>query len=747
MIISSNDIISYIERAETHYKNNQYQALKSVIDDIQEYVTLLSEPEDFARYYRIYMLYLGVYEEMNMPVLKSYLQALIDNGQVQASDFEYVCSFYDECEQSVYEDALVRYPYNDTIQLHYAFKLQNEKRYQDAILVLKYLLECYPALTEARFLLWDIQAAQLEHICDSDEEADCNELLDLASATHNKSVLKGLQLDERLDLPSQTLANMHVAMWENKSIDNKALWNSEWKHLEITDRTRMLLVDYFQSFMRYDMVAQIIKYPGEPQLPEEDYSNFEEFKIYMQDFANSGWQLAQHYYLRYGDSAYYHTKDRNVLNQCVQQGLTLNPKNPNLFVLKARAFFFVKNYKQTGEAYHEAFRNGLRMSEYLFYLLEVNSRIESWQGILDIVEQFHRRQPATLKTLFFKARALVKFSRFDEALVVLNEALEDFPLPSHSYAPWLYNLRMVVHMNNQNYTAFFEDMQSEINYYKIGDINYCSTMNLCVEALLEMNDYKECHKYAIYNHEQGQLAPELYPVFKWICYYDYLPKPDDLAPASEDNLVKNPTTFIEFRNNGLIHWILNNFDAAIGNLSQAAHMATNKAFYLKMVASCAEDSFDNSEALSAYKTAKEQAPEASDYKTFFKLYSFYNDENEPKKALETLQHSIQSYPDYTFFDFPRDEFNMMLRSRKLLAQQLEDVDGFTKYSAMFLSKDQPSVQALHDHLTHIKTHFASDDFLLHNILEELSQRDEDFDEAHSKMLKAVKTKIRDAYFT
>jgi len=306
---------------------------------------------------------------------------------------------------------------------------------------------------------------------------------------------------------------------------------------------------------------------------------------------------------------------------------------------------------------------------------------------------------------------------------------------------------MIVHMNNQNYTAFFEDMQSEINYYKIGDINYCSTMNLCVEALLEMNDYKECHKYAIYNHEQGQLAQELYPVFKWICYYDYLPKPEDLAPASEDDLVKNPTTFIEFRNNGLIHWILNNFDAAIGNLSQAAHMANNKAFYLKMVASCAEDSFNNAEALSAYKTAKEQAPEASDYKTLFKLYNFYNEENEPKKALETLQHSIQSYPDYTFFDFPRDEFNMMLRSHKLLAQQLKDVDGFTKYSAMFLSKDQPSVQALYDQLTHIKTHFASDDVLLHNILEELSQRDEDFDEAHSELLKATKSKIRDAYFS
>ncbi|WP_179349584.1 tetratricopeptide repeat protein [Winogradskyella pacifica] len=747
MIISSNDIITYIEQAEAHYRNNQYQALQSVIGDIQEYVTLLSEPEDFARYYRIYMLYLGVYEEMNMPVLKSYLQALIDCGQVQASDFEYVCSFFKDCEQSVYEDALVRYPYNDTLQLHYVLKLQNEKRYQEAILVLKYLLECYPALTEARFLLWDIQAAQLEHICDADEEADCNELLDLASATHNKSVLRGLQLDERLDLPSQTLAHMQVAMWENKSIDNKGLWNSEWKHLEITERTRMLLVDYFQSFMRNDMVSLIIANPGEPQFPEEDFSNFEGFKIYMQDFAKSGWQLEQHYYLRYGDSAYYHSKNRDVLNQCVQQGLALNPKNPNLLVLKARSFFFIQNYNETGAAYHEAFKNGLRMSEYLFYLLEVNGRIESWQGILDIVEQFHRRQPPTLKTLFFKARALVKLARFDEALVVINEALEDFPLPPHSYAPWLYNLRMIVHMNNQNYTAFFEDMQSEINYYKIGDSDYCSTMNLCVEALLEMEDYKECHKYAIYNHEQGQLSPELYPVFKWICYYDYLTKPDDLAPASEADLVKMPTTFVDFRNNGLIHWILKNFDAAIGNLSQAAHMANNKAFYLKLVASCAEDSFNSAEALSAYKTVKEQAPEASDYKTFFKLYNFYNEENEPKKALETLQHSMQSYPDYTFFDFPKDEYNMMLRSHKLLSQQLEDIEGYIKYSAMFLSKDQPSVQALYDQLTHIKTHFSSDDFLLHNVLEQLLQYDEDFGEEELELLKNVKSSIITSYFT
>ncbi|MDG1870805.1 MAG: hypothetical protein P8I78_02445, partial [Flavobacterium sp.] len=471
MSLSKKEVLKLIERAEEIYKANQYMQLQTVIVTIQDNIDILGDDNAavYARYYRIYMLYIGAFEELNMPVLHSYLVALENCREVQASDYEYVCSYYKECENEVYENALMQFPYNENLHVYYALKLQEDKRYDEAIVILKYILECYPALTEARLLLWEAEAAQLKKLTNSNEEVDRHQLLDLASATHNLDVLKELQVDDRLDLASKDHARIQISLWEARSVENKNLWKTEWKSLKLANRTRLLIADYAASFMMYDIVSQILKAPSKPQFPEEQYSNFDQYKEYMQELATSGWQLAQHYYLLLGNAANYHTQNNQVLQTCVEQGLALNPKNPLLLVLKAKSLFRKAKYSECGAAYHEAFRNGLRMSEYLFYLLEVNSRIESWQGILDIVAQFHRRQSPTLKTMFFKARALVKLQRFDEALEVINESLSDFPLPAHSYAPWIYNLRMIIHKVNLEYTEFFEDMQEEINYYQEGD--------------------------------------------------------------------------------------------------------------------------------------------------------------------------------------------------------------------------------------------------------------------------------------
>ena len=746
MRITEQELIQQIERAEQLYKTNLYMHLQPVISNIQEHLELLTNNSDYAKYYRIYMLYIGIYEELNMQVLQSYLQALININEVEASDYEYVCSYYKQCEETVYQEALMLYPYNETLHLHYALKLQEDKRFKEAIVTLKYILECYPASTEARFLLWDIEATQLAHLCASNEEANCYELLELASATHNEEVLKGLQLDHRLDKANQTLAYIQVALWEERSTEIKQHWNTEWKLLELTAVTRMLLADYAKSFMMYDMVSQVLKAPSEPEFPEEEYSNFEEYQTFIKAFATSGWQLAQHQYVLIGNSAYFYSNNKEILDISVERGLALNPKNPLLLVLKAKSFFFVNNYNETGVNYHEAFKNGLRLSEYLFYLLEVNSRIENWQGILDIVAQFHKGTPPTLKTLFFKARALVKLRQFDEALDTINVALSDFPLPPHSYAPWLYNLRMIIHKQNHNYTAFFEDMQSEINYYTIGDSEYCSTMNMCIEALIEMGNYQECYKYAIYNHEQGQLLPELYPVFLWICFYDYLEKPDDIADASELDLIQEPSTFIEYRTNGLIYWMLGNICAATNALQQAAQLATNKAYYLKLALSCAKEDFNTTKSIAACQIIKTQIPESSDWKTDYLLADLLKTGKHYKKALASFNQLLQSYPDYSFFEFPKDNNNMMLATLKTLSKAIENEGDYIKYNAMLLSKENPSANALLEHLEVVQTHFETDKFLLHNLLGQIFKLNIDLENNELELLKDIKSKIRTSYF-
>lgn len=748
MSLTRREVIKQIEHAEALYKANLYAPLQSVISNIQENFDVLGDNNlaDNARYYRIYMLYLGAFEEMNMDVMESYLQALIDINEVLPSDYEYVCSYYKECKEWVYETALMTYSYNETLHIHYALKLQEDKRFEEAIITLKYVLECYPALTEARLLLWDIQSAQLEQLCASSEEADCFELLDLASATHNKTVLKGLQLDDRLDQAGKNLAMIQVEIWSKWSAEIKKLWDKEWKHFDLTDHTRLLLADFAKNFMRYDFVSQIVATPPEPEFPEENYSNFEEYQTYMKALANSGWQSAQHQYVLIGNAGYYHTKHKPTIEACVERGLALNPKNPLLHILKAKSYFLDKDYNQTGAAYHEAFRNGLRMSEYLQYLLEVNGRIESWQGILDIVVQFHRRETPTLKTLFFQARALFRLHRFDEALEVINEALADFPLPKHSFAPWLYNLRMNIHRINHNYTAFFEDMQEEINFYEDDDSDYFSTMNMCIEVLVEMGDYEECHKYAIYNFEQEQLPTELKPVFQWICYYTFLEHPEELGKATADDLIDNPTTFSEYRNNGFIQWMLRDNTAGAESLKMAAELSTNKACYLKLALDCLTAGFDNKTTIALCETIKKEVPEARDWQLDFDYANTLQQDKRYKDTKIAYENLLQSYPEKTFINFPKDQYHVMLRAIKNMAKDLDNVEDYTKYNAMYLSKDNPSETALLEHLEIAQKHHKEDIFLQHNLLEPISKLNIEFENGELEMLNGIKLRIRAEYF-
>ncbi|MCF8715686.1 hypothetical protein JM658_12695 [Joostella atrarenae] len=749
MSLSREEVIKHIERAEMLYNKKYYSNLESHLLAIQENYSALGNDslEWNARYIRIFTRYLGVFKDVNVGLMQTYLEALENIKQVQASDYEFICSYYKKCSQEVYEKALIAYPYNDTLHIHYALKLQVEKRYTEAIEVLKYVLECYPATTEARILLWEIETSLLEELCNSPEEADCYKLLDLASSTHNLKVLKGLQIDNRLDAINKSLTYIQVALWENRPVEVVEQWNSEWKNLELTDRIRYLFADYAKSYMKYDLVIQVLKAPKSPNFPDENYIDFSDYRNYMNALVSSEWQLAQHHYVLLGNAAYHYTKNNKDLRFCVEHGLAINPKNPLLLVLKAEFFYSELDYNETAAAYHEAYRNGLSIKEYLFYLLEVNNRTQSWQTIIDIVEQFHLKNLPTLKTLFFKARALVMLEDFDKAHEVINEALEGFPLPPHSYAPWLFNLRMIIHKKNHNYKAFLKDMQEEVNYYNIGDSEYCSTINMCVETIFEMGDYEECYKFAIYNYEQEQLSPELYPIFHWLCYYDFLiEKPEGLADLTEEDLILNPETFSDYRNNGLIYWVLENHQAAAEALELAATKATNKAYYLKLAFTCANEGFLKQKSIAICETIKVETPAAREWKTDYYYAGLLVEKERYKEGLEAYLNLILNYPDRSFYDCPKDDTNFFGNAIKTCAKKLEDVNQFTKYNAMFLSKDNPSEKALKEHQEIARTAGKDDLFLRHNLLEGITRLDIALSDEEQKELKQLKSIIRETYF-
>ncbi|MEP2280413.1 hypothetical protein [Maribacter sp.] len=748
MSLTRQEVLQHVEKAHALLKAKRYAELNPIITAIQDNLDILGfkYPKDNARYYRFFMLYIGVFEKVNMEVMHSYLEAIEQIGQALASDYEYICSYYKTCPESVYEKALQSYPYNEALHIHYALKLQIEKRYTEAITVLKYVLECYPATTEARFLLWEIETAQLDELVTSSEEADCYELLDLASATHNLGVLKGLQLDTRLDKKSKQLTYIQIAIWENRSVEIIEQWNSEWKSVELTDLTRNVLADYAKAFMIYELVPQILKAPQQPQFPQTDFSNFSEYKVYMKALINSGWQLAQHHYLLLGNAAYFYSNNKNAIEICLKRGLALNEKNPLLLNLKAMTLKSGNKNQEAGATYHEAFRNGLSMDNYLLYLIELNNRIESYQGVLDTVKQFHIRHTPTLKSLFFKARALFKMQRDDEALEILNEALQDFPLHSRSYAPWMYHYRMVINKRKRNYTQYFIDQQAEINYYVDGDDDYFNTTNLAVETIFEQGEYEECYKYAIYNHEQGKLAEELYPIFQWICFYDFLlEKPENLQDVTEANINQEPESFEDFRNNGLIYWMIDDHTAAAESLMTAASKAINKAIYLKLALNCAKEGFKNSLCLTICETIRKEVPEAREFNTDYTYAFILNDEHRHKEAYEALLGVLKSYPERTFFEFPKD-YNYLLHILKNNAKELEDMSGYNKYISMLLSRENPIENQLREQQALAKSQSEEDLFLQHNLMENLTRLNFELSTEEQEELKKMKMRIKASHF-
>ncbi|WP_205860358.1 hypothetical protein, partial [Polaribacter sp. 11A2H] len=299
---------------------------------------------------------------------------------------------------------------------------------------------------------------------------------------------------------------------------------------------------------------------------------------------------------------------------------------------------------------------------------------------------------------------------------------------------------------NHNYTAFFEDMQEEINFYKTGDDDYCNTMNMCVEALLEMGNYEECYKYAIYNYEQGKLLPYLKPLFNWICFYTFLKKPEDIGDVTSADLIDNPTTFIAYRNNGFIQWMLGDNTAGSVSLKMAAELSSNKACYLKLALICLDEGFDKTSVLALCEDIKKEVPEAKDWQLGFDYANLLKGENRHKEASVAYKDLLQSYPNQSFVNLPKDEYNVMLRVFKDFSKGLNDVEGFTKYNAMYLSKDNPSEDALLEQLEVATTNYKEDVFLQYNLLVGVSKLDLEFENGELEMLKELKLKIRNTYF-
>ena len=745
MELTKEEVVRHLEQAEQAYVVQQVHKLEQHISAIQENFDVFSNSDTsvYIRYYRLYMRFLGLFKEVDVSAMKTYLEALEAEGIVEASDYECICSYYKQCPQEIYEKALMAFSYNENLHLHYALKLNEERRFGEAIEVLHYVLECYPESTEVRFLLSEIQREYLDDLCISEEEVPVNKLLYLASATHNISVLKGLNLDPRLTQAEQYHTQIQLAIWQNRSVEVRDQWRAEWKHLKLADRTRILLADYAKAFMIYDMVAEVLVYPETPEFPEENYSDFSAYKSYMAALVNAGWQRAQHQYYLIGKSCYFYSNDLKKMAYCLQQGLTLNPKNPLLIELKGKFFFYQGDYQEAAKAFHAAFNNGLSATDYLQTLMDLNDRVRNNEGILQVVNQFHLRHWPNAKSTCFKGFALAKLGHDAQALAVLNEGIEGYN--QNSFHAWMYYWRAILHKRNKNYDLFFQDIEREVQFYKEGSSDYCNSMNLSMEVLFEMADYEKSYNYASYCHEQGKLDPELYPVLQWLCFYNFKENPEGVRAASEGDLVPNPQTFIDYRNNGLVYWIIGNETAAAESLVLAAQNASDAGVYYKLAFIAARAAFDNTLSLNIYDELKARVPEDRTWEVDYPYPDLLLKANRYKEATAAQINLIASYPYRAFFDFPKD-INYLAGALKRSAKEAGNLKDYIRYSAMFLSKESPWEIDLKEHQEITEDFYKEELFLRHNLLQTASHLEEPLEELETSTLENIKSHFITTYF-
>ena len=747
MELTREEVLKHITAAEEAYTQRLHHQLESHIVVIQENFDALGAQDQAIciRFYRLYMRFLTLFEAVDVATMQTYLEALENEGVVEASDYELICSFYHKCPQELYEKALMAYSYNETLHLHYALKLKHEQRFEEAVEVLKYVLECYPGATEVRFLLWEIEQEYLDELCHTEQEVDATALLDLASATHNTAVLKGLELDPRLSKAEGYHVQIQLAIWQNRSVAVRDQWRAEWKFVELATKTRNLLADYAKAFMMYDMVAEVLSFPEAPEFPAEDFNDFSDYSDYMQALTHAGWQRAQHHYLLIGKSCYFYSKDLKKMAYCLQQGLELHPKNPLLLELKGKFFFFQAEYPQAAEAFNEAFRQGLSATDYLQTMMDLNDRVNDPKAILQVVNQFHQRHFPNAKSTCFRGIALLKLGLVAEALSVFNEGIEDYQ--QSAFHAWMYYWRAVIHRKNKNYELFFQDIEREVQFYELGSSDYCNSMNLSMEVLFEMGDYEKCYQYACYCHEQGRLDPELYPVFQWLCFYDFKENPEGLRPASEGDLVPDPETYIDYRNNGLVYWIIGNEAAAAKSLVVAAQNSPDAGVYYKLAFSASREALDDHQlSLDIYEEIKAQVPEARIWEVDHPYPALLSAAKHHEQATAACLNLIASYPYRAFFDYPRD-INYLAQALKKSAQGAENMTDFIRYSAMLLSTENPEENHLKEQHQMVKDFFKDQLFLRHNLLEAASRFEQPLEAVEAQDLAHLKSRLIATYFS
>ncbi|MBW2960562.1 tetratricopeptide repeat protein [Mesonia aestuariivivens] len=745
MELTREQVITHIEQAEAAYANQQNRQLESHIVAIQENFDALEAQDQgiCIRYYRLYMRFLTLFEQVKISAMQTYLEALETEGVVEASDYELICSFYKLCPQEIYEKALIAYSYNETLHIHYALKLKEERRFTEAIEVVDYVLECYPGNTECRFLLWEIKQEYLDELCNAEEEIEATQLLSLASATHHKSVLKGLELDPRLTPAEKYHVQIQLAVWGNRSVENRNQWRAEWQHVELADQTRDLLADYAKAFMMYDMVDEVLKFPEAPHFPEENYTDFSGYRAYILAVTNAGWQRAQHHYLLIGKSCYHYSKDLKKMAYCLQQGLELHPKNPLLLELKGKFFFFQGDYEQAAAGFNEAFKQGLSATDFLQTSMDLNDRVKNSKGILQTVNQFHQRHFPNAKSTCFRGIALVKLGFLDQAFEVFTEGIENYP--QSAFHAWMYYWRAVIHKHHKNYDLMLKDIQSEVKFYPEGSSDYCNSMNLCMASFFEKGDYKKSHQYGAYCFEQRQLDADLHTVLKWICFYNYLPKPKGLEEASEADLITNPASFIDYRNNGLTYWMIGNYTEAINSLLLAAEKDTEKGLYYQLAYHCARLSPDKEVAVRIYRDLVKEVPEARNWEIDISYTGLLEQTQNFKEAKEGFLNFTASYPYEVFYNFAKHK-DMVIQTLKESAKGEGNLKDYTRYSAVLLSKENPNESYLKEHQQIAEDFHQEDLFLRHNLLARLARFETEDNEEEFQKIKNLKAEIIQNHF-
>ncbi|WP_417368568.1 hypothetical protein [Flavobacterium beibuense] len=753
-----NTLENYIEVAELAYREGRWEEVDKTIRAAQEIVSDSEGNIDDLlkiRFYRLGIIYWTMYDnDLDIEFIKKYSELLEGLNTIALTDYQMICSFYNECPEEIMQRALLQYPDDLSLLNAYAKKLQELGQHNNAIIILEHLTELYPEASFAQLMLMHSRDQLLKVVMEQSENVSTDEdiassCFDLAIQSCNMTAINELKEYPIINQQEKKLIHLDIQKCIYKKGFDKVSkkWKEKWIDKELDFTSVLLLANYFYEYNTYGLVKEVLEGYSFAELEQiNEINEFNDLAVYW-ELANINKVQNRIMYNFFLANAYHYTGEAEKAAQCVNAGLELDPNNALLTVLKSNTQLTVD--KDPEEAYNTlstAHLQGLPPKTYYQQLIMFYRLVADWNNVIRTINQYEVRNVPNEATIFYKADAFAHLGYQINALECLEDGIQYF---SHTpYIISMYQLRMMIYKNQKKYKLFFDDVKHKLSYCSKKGNEYWSTINQCVEIIFIIGDYRRCYEYASEAYRNNRLHPQLLPILQWLIAFDHddYQEIPEVPEVTNDSVINNPQTPMDYFGNALRFWIMGFNLASAQAFEQAGDMGWETMYCYKRAfwRACRSEGHEEY-TLELYDKIMAYDPTQRewliDYRYAYILYTLKRYE----QAIKGYKMLMEYYPN-TAFEEEKD-YNHNAAVLLDCERNIGNIEAATRYTSMRMSWQVPQKSDCKRLQVMADEHYPEELFLRYNLLRLSEEIETGLSQNEKESLKDIKRKLKSEYFS